>query len=359
MAAHRQERTQAMLWLHIGMPKTGTTAVQKFLSHNHGAMQEAGLHYMEAGRKKPSMPRRVNSSHNQIVFDITKGGPNAEFYRDAIKAEYEARPQDTCIISSEMFFSTRHAQLAELFRDIPTEEMRILLYCRRYDDYFEAEYKQFAKNGKIKTSASDHIKTRLAAIEKTPENFNFAGRIARIREAFPGVQICPVIYDRAQLTNGNLIDDLLARTGTTCPEGLSTELNSNPSISRIASEAFGIVTGVVGRQSSRRLRRLISEEPSLHRKNDVLEIEERDFINGHLAETDKDFCDEFFPDTKGLFADRELSEDMKTYRRDTPQDIEDMKDAMSQIFRMALETRPDVLVSNKRPRRNRRSLVKA
>lgn len=345
-----------MLWLHIGMPKTGTTAVQKFLSKNYAELRSAGLNYMVAGRKRPDGPGRVASSHNQIGFDLTKGGPNAVNYRNAINTEYAENEGATCIVSSEVFFSTRHKELAALYQDIPSKEKRILLYCRRYDDYFEAEYKQHSKNGKVKTGATQHIKARLAAMKENPERFNFSGRVSSISEAFTDVEIVPVIYDRKSLVNGNLVDDLLERVGAKCPSGLSTEINSNPSLSRIASEAFGIVSDVMGRHNSRRLRRLVDEEPALQRKHDVLEIDERNFVNEVLAKSDEEFRKKFFPERSSLFSERTPTDVMKSYRRDTPQDVEDMKAAMSQIFKLALETRPDVLRAPQTARAGKRRL---
>ena len=41
-----------MLWLHMGMPKTGTTALQGFLRSNGALLDEIGLRYMEAGRRR-------------------------------------------------------------------------------------------------------------------------------------------------------------------------------------------------------------------------------------------------------------------------------------------------------------------
>jgi len=348
-----------VLWLHFGMPKTGSTALQNFLSVNHAEMDASGLRYMIAGRARPDGAGRPTSSHNQMVFDITKGGAHSPFYRQAIAAEYQENTGKTCLVSSEMFYSTRHDDLARIFADIPRDEMRILLYCRRYDDYFEAEYKQHAKNGKIALGATQHIKNRLTQIKDSPEKFNFSGRVSRIRAAFPDVPILPKIYDRAQLTNGNLVDDVLDQVGVRCPDSLSTEANSNASLSRIGSEAFGVITRVIGRQPSRRLRRLISSDPVMLRKHDVLEIEERTFINEHLAATDEDFRKEFFPDSATLFPTRQASDEMVSYRRDTPQDLEDMKLAMEHVVRLALEAGPDVLATRDRRRRRARAKERA
>lgn len=326
-----------MLWLHIGMPKTGTSALQGFLRSNHANLARMGLRYLEAGRRRPGGVGNLPVSHNRMVFDLNKSAGSAESLRDEVTAEYMAHRDQNCVVSSEMFYTFDLALLASVFRDIPREEMQFIFYCRRYSDFFEADYKQRAKNGKIRTSASHYVKERLDQIREFPERHNFSGRTAALRAAFPNVVINPCIYERKSLQNENVIDDFLTRLGADLTPDMDTATPANPSLSRVGSEAFGIVTRAMGKQQSRRLRRQSPDTPIMRRSHDVLEFEERAWLDQHLSATDEDFRQEFFAERQSLFTSPDLSDAEKSFRRDTHTEVLDLQNACEVVFRMALK----------------------
>ncbi|WP_171098451.1 hypothetical protein [Ruegeria sp. HKCCD7255] len=324
-----------MLWLHIGMPKTGTTALQGFIRGNEKALSQGGLRYMHAGRKRES-DRRPKISHNMIAFDLNGSGEAVAEIKEAMAGEYTQYREGTCLVSSEMFYSVDMTELARIFADIPKDEMRVTFYCRRYSDFFEADYKQRAKNGRLAPGGTAYIRQRLKAIADAPQTYTFTGAAHRVRTAFPDVEVVPMLYDRAEMVNGNVIDDFLTRISVPIPDTLSTDSPSNPSLSRPASEAFGIVSRAMGRQKSRQLRRSVLEDPTLYRRHDVLESSEREWLDGYLAEHDAEFQTEFFPERATLFAPTELDEAATQFRRDTPEETEALRRASEIVFRLAL-----------------------
>lgn len=325
-----------MLWLHLGMPKTGTTALQSFLRNNARALSDIGLRYMEAGRRRPDTEDRPKVSHNMMAFHMNQSDQPMDAFREAMACEYEVHGDKACLVSSEMFYTADLKRLAEVFSEIPAREMRIAFYCRRYSDYFEADYKQRAKNGRLPPDGSSYIRGKLAQIEAEPEHSTFAGAVSRIRNAFPGVTIIPRLYIRNELRNGNVIDDFLSQLDIAAPEGCSTELPANPSQSRVASEAFGVVTRAIGRKRSRQLRRQIVTDPVMIRRHDVLEPQERAWLDSFLAKADEGFRSEFFPDRDTLFPAIQLSTDELRFRRDTSDEVAALKQATEIVFRMAL-----------------------
>ena len=325
-----------MLWLHLGMPKTGTTALQSFLRNNASALSDTGLRYMEAGRRRPQSNERPKVSHNIMAFQMNQSAQPMDAFREEMGREYETHGDKACLVSSEMFYSADLTRLARVFADIPARELRVLFYCRRYSDFFEADYKQRAKNGRLPPDGSGFIRDRLAQIEADPLRHSYAGAVSRIRDAFPGVAVVPALYDRAELEKNNVIDDFLARLEVSPPEGCSTKLPANPSLSRVASEAFGVVTRAVGRKQSRKLRRQAVSEPVMIRRHDVLEPQERAWLDAHLAKADEGFRAEFFPDRDRLFSPVQLSAEDLRFRRDTAEEVAALKQASEIVFRMAL-----------------------
>ncbi|WP_170464251.1 hypothetical protein [Ruegeria arenilitoris] len=325
-----------MLWLHIGMPKTGTTALQGFLRSNGAVLDEIGLRYMEAGRRRLEGSQRLALSHNIVAFHINRNAGPMDPFRAAMTSEFDEFSDRTCLVSSEMFYSCDLARLAEMFADIPSRALRITFYCRRYSDFFEADYKQRAKNGRVPSGASEFIRYQLDQIREHPEKLSFSAKLAQIRTAFPGVTVVPLLYERSDMVRGNVIDDVLSRIGTPLANGQSPDATSNPSQSRAASEAFGIVARALGRQKSRQLRRMVVDDPAMLRRNDVLEPDERAWMDECLAKRDVAFQQEFFPDRAELFTPKELSEEDKLFRRDTAEEYEALRKASEIVFRMAL-----------------------
>ncbi|MDA7965940.1 hypothetical protein [Ruegeria sp.] len=327
-----------MLWLHLGMPKTGTTALQAFVRNNRSMLDQAGLRYMETGRRNLDGTGRLRISQNMIAFYMNQTKQPMQPYREAMGQEYLAHQDKTCLVSSEMFYTIDLPRLAQAFADIPPDRMRIAFYIRRYSDFFEAEFKQRAKNGRLPGNGSDYIKTRLASIEANPDRHSYSGATARIRAAFPGVEVVPMLYDRSEMVGGNVVDDFLSRIGVDLPDGVTSDLPSNPSQSRAASEAFGIVGRALGRRHSRQLRRMTPDDPVMVRRNDVLEPPERVWLDDYLSQQDEAFRQEFFPDRTPLFPKVELSEEEQQFRRDSEREYHALQQATEIVFRLALDS---------------------
>ncbi len=326
-----------MLWLHLGMPKTGTTALQGFVRNNTAPLADVGLRYMETGRRRQEGSGRLVISHNLIAFHINQTSQPVDSYRELMAVEYETCRDQTCLVSSEMFYSCDLNRLAQVFSEIPSRELRITFYCRRYSDFFEADYKQRAKNGRLNSGASEFVQDRLAQIKAAPERFSFSAKVAQIRNAFPGVTVVPMLYERSDMVRGHVVDDFMSRIEVAMPDGAAVDRPSNPSQSRAASEAFGIVSRAMGRKESRRLRRRVSDDPVMVRRNDVLEPDERAWLDEYLAKEDIAFQQEFFPDRPQLFSTVELSPEDQKFRRDTAEEYEALRKASEIVFRMALK----------------------
>ncbi|WP_170557900.1 hypothetical protein [Ruegeria atlantica] len=326
-----------MLWLHMGMPKTGTTALQGFLRRNHAVMDEIGLHYMETGRRRLEGSSRLAISHNIVAFHINQSADPMDPFRSDMTTEYDAHADKTCVVSSEMFYGCNLNRLAEVFADIPSRDLTITYYCRRYSDFFEADYKQRAKAGRLAHGGSEYIRQQLDLIRNHPERLSFSAKLAEIRTAFPGVTIAPLLYERSGMVRGNVVDDFLSRIGTPLAEELAGGGVSNPSHSRAASEAFGVVSRALGRKKSRQLRRTFVDDPVMVRRNDVLEPDERAWLDEFLAQQDTAFQHEFFPERPELFAPKKLSDEDKMFRRDTAEEYEALRKASEIVFRLALD----------------------
>jgi hypothetical protein len=66
------------LYLHIGMPKTGTTAIQNFLTDNAEALKKYGICYPDLGFRYPSIgiPRNAHFLIAPYIDENGKKSPH-------------------------------------------------------------------------------------------------------------------------------------------------------------------------------------------------------------------------------------------------------------------------------------------
>jgi hypothetical protein len=150
------------LILHIGTPKTGTTAVQRFLHRNNRALTKYGLHY--------ATPPHNLGHANSIANALYAGDDRVvqAFLGKHVKAARQ-RGADTILISAENFYVRNilvamqrgevcpnaledDRRVVENLQALLPDELatcRIVCYFRRPDRYAESLYNQHVKRGVI------------------------------------------------------------------------------------------------------------------------------------------------------------------------------------------------------------------
>ena len=127
------------LYLHIGYPKTGTTALQTFFSENTEALATAGILYPATGR--------ISNAHYAFNFSLRIGHfnpkldiPAPNVLRAALDKEASAAGCDALLVSSEYFSLARRADEVRDF--FVGYDVKIVVYLRRHDDAVESGYGQ-------------------------------------------------------------------------------------------------------------------------------------------------------------------------------------------------------------------------
>lgn len=294
-----------MLWLHIGMPKTGSTSIQGFLKEGDGS----GFHYMKAGRR---IRRRLAPSHNPVAFNLLRSPGAFDEARIEMGREYAEHGHETCVVSTEMLFGRPVEKWAPLFDGVPSDQIGITFFVRRPDLFVEADYKQRAKNGRAVQGAERYVRRAVPKILGDETQMNLAQFDHDLRRGFPGAVIRPLLYDGR--------DTLAAFCELT---GLQKRLDlvggiANRGFSRVASDALGEVATESGRFASRQVARSLADvdDDALRGRFDVLEWWERCALVAVLAHRNKAFTQTYFPDRERLY-DMPGEEDGRTYVRDS------------------------------------------
>lgn len=188
------------LYLHIGWPKTGTTALQDFCHRNRALLGAHGLaYYTTRAELAGSIPRT-----------IAKREPMApERARLLDWAARQAAPK--VLISSEGFADCDLTALTEFLAPEAWQSVTVIAYLRPQDAFLEGWYKQIVKWGGKLT-----LDRYLAPENPVWAQADYAARLDRWADwcaRLPHGRLIPAIYDRRDLRGGNIGPDVFARLG--------------------------------------------------------------------------------------------------------------------------------------------------
>lgn len=154
----------ATIYLHIGMPKTGTTSIQKFLSDNEKVLEQHGICFPDFGLRYSRVGERRNG-HFLSKIKISNSG---DFMENAAYANYQtvltqlsklSQSYDRIILSDEGLWRNKGDSPAfwKKFKGDLGEKglsLRVLVYLRRQDNFVQSIYRQKIK--RFKTNLSFH-----------------------------------------------------------------------------------------------------------------------------------------------------------------------------------------------------------
>lgn len=137
------------LTIHIGMGKTGTTALQQFLEQETAFLAQAKIHYL--GRFLDKMDRPSGADHFNATSPEAVKGRLSELDRFAA-----SKPDGTHFIWSNEAISqaVNTADIAQVVQDwiegsAAFSQVEILLVFRRQDEWLESAYRQWGLKHKL------------------------------------------------------------------------------------------------------------------------------------------------------------------------------------------------------------------
>ncbi|MEM7597988.1 MAG: hypothetical protein AAF382_09855 [Pseudomonadota bacterium] len=187
------------LWLHIGTPKTGSTAVQRYSRERNKYLTSKGVDFLV---------RRARASYNDLGIALRgRVAADAAEIGEAIKTRIAASEADTLVISSEMFTGGDPTLLRDVIAMDERFDTKIVAYFRRQDRYFESNYKQKMKTGKVAPGFENY----LAKFGTATGEY---GRIVDTWEqAFPEAEFHFRRFEPARFPKGDVIRDFLGLLG--------------------------------------------------------------------------------------------------------------------------------------------------
>ncbi|WP_111733265.1 hypothetical protein [Roseovarius amoyensis] len=283
----------ARLVLHIGTPKTGSTAIQRYARAHQPYLASRGIDFLLRGRL---------ASYNDLAISL-RGGKHdaAATIATDIRKRMEESDAGTFVLSSEMFTGVDPARLRDALALTAMPETRIIGYFRRQDRYLESSYKQKMKTGKVAPGFQNYV-----------DKFGIRGgdyrRIVDAwQAAWPEATFIFRRFDPVGLVRGDVVHDFTALLGldidTDGKPPPAEPANPTPSIDLL--DLMQIVARIPGVDARKVFRALpVADLPRFRGR--AMENTAARALLAQFADGNAALCQRFFPGDNALFATDDL-----------------------------------------------------
>ena len=298
------------LLIHIGAPKTGSTALQNFLLTNEAPLAAKGICFLASGR--------TNISHNNLFNPLR--GPDAAAIWSDIADEAASHPESLSIMSSENFFSpTIAASVAQHMPESLRKTTRFIAYVRRQDAYLEALYKQKTKNGREHSLPLEFVK-------KHVEIGNYQTVLDAFADTVGDENVILRRFERSAMKGGDVVADFLGCLGLDAADSSFVQPvhEANQSLSRAVTEQMGALARH-SRLNVRELAREMMRDPANaapRRSGDVFTKDQRLEIMALFEASNAELARRYLKDDSSPFFDlQDLAPDMPDRYPDPEEEI--------------------------------------
>ncbi len=205
------------LVLHLGMPKTGSSALQVFLARNHASLLARGVDYLPIGEFALGVNGRISAGNGAYLARTLLAPespariPEPERHRAEFHAAIARSSARIGIVSSELFIDARRDALAALISALGERGVTVkaLYYIRRHDQFLASAYMQQVKRHGCTDSPEAY--TRVAYRQHPFLKYrSFYGYLS---EMFGAENILCRTYEGTVMQGDGLFRDALATLG--------------------------------------------------------------------------------------------------------------------------------------------------
>lgn len=229
------------VYLHIGMPKCASSALQSFMFMNEARHRSEGLCYPVTAREATGY-----FSHrplHRLAFD------EVPLAIDMIAAEAESHDCQRLLVSSEEFMNSQWDKkitgriIASLNAHFGTSNVRIMMLFRNHFPFVESVYAQFLKGGMFRYPDTAFMQSKDKGIFSFASDFrrrngfdffSYADFIERIKLHAPDNPFDLISTEQADWNGRDIIDTLCSKLNISRKNCRNSSLVSNERYSEIA-----------------------------------------------------------------------------------------------------------------------------
>ncbi len=185
--------------LHVGLDKTGSSAIQFHTFHNRDWIHSRGMFVPQTGL--------TATGHNELFKTLFPQGFSAltDELEDAQKAGFDA-----AFITSETIHFLSIDQLVSLKSQLDGHQIQIYVYLREQAEIIQTGYAQQMKTRRQVTTLED-FKASKALL--TPAVRDYDTLLEKLSTVFGKSAIDIGIFERERLRDGNIVNDMLEKLG--------------------------------------------------------------------------------------------------------------------------------------------------
>jgi hypothetical protein len=225
------------LVLHIGLPKTGSSALQVFCAQNRKALLAQSLDYFELGDFALGARAKIssgNGAHLARSFLRPHGAsyrPDRDQQLGALARKISASTCDTGLLSSEIFVFAEDAALAEFSEWLAARgvALQFFYFIRDQVQLLTSGYIQRVKRGACTENAEDYI---LHNYEKIP-HLKYSKLFDRLADIVSPERIICRDYHHARASSHGICDVFLDTFGLESTEMKFADASVNVSLNMV------------------------------------------------------------------------------------------------------------------------------
>lgn len=219
-----------VLYIHIGTPKTATTAIQEFCLENQEALKQKGYCYPIFPFDYPDAPQTRNGHFlvgvaHDFGLEEAEETRKKEFRQGMDQVNRLFQEYDNVILSDEIIWRSTLEQRKDLWKQLKQEseagnfQVKVIVYLRRQDTFCVSWWNQLVKMG-TRDVARDSLK---AYMENVPPamQLDYYKKLEKISEALGKENVLVRRFGREYFEGGSIYTDFLQTVGLKLEDGFT------------------------------------------------------------------------------------------------------------------------------------------
>jgi len=153
------------LWIHLGMPKTGSSALQVFFAQKADMLKKEGIDYIELSDFGDAKKGQISSGNGALLARSLLPNTHEAHYSDTeglyskLFNMVKKSKSEKILISSEFFAVIPVKQYEKLLSDMLNIEvqLKVIFYVRRQDQFLMSSYMQRVKRHGLTATPDEYV----------------------------------------------------------------------------------------------------------------------------------------------------------------------------------------------------------
>lgn len=317
-------QSKPVIYLHIGLPKTGTSTIQGLLYDNTEALQHQRYLY----------PRATLGGQSDFAY-AHHNLARAAYEKDAstwltFQKEILSSRTNKILVSSEAFSNCRnHAQLEFIKGYLEDFDVKIVIYLRRQDDFLQALYQTIIVYGEEAIPFNDFYERMISEHERIHSLDHYFLVNDIFATAFGKENIILRIYEKSQLYQGDLLRDFLHTTGVEPTSDFALDVpNNNLSFDAHSLEIYRQLKQIFKGEDEfletarRKIRDANQRKAFL--TNNIISRQQSENLMNKVKESNEKLAREFLNKDDGILFREDLSENQASANSVSKEEIESL-----------------------------------